>query len=81
MNVKYASCNYDTGYKERNLLHTWDMGTSLSTLAQYTVTKTLRRNNTHINKLKFLDITKREFQTDYLNSFQTFMAILTHTDV
>jgi len=70
--------NYDTGYKERYLLYIGDMGTSTSTSPQYTVTKTLRTNNIHINKLKFLDIIKRKFQTNYLYCPQNFTAILSH---
>jgi hypothetical protein len=49
------------------MLYTWDMGTPLSTSPQYTVTTTLRRNNTQISKLKFPYIIKRKLQKQYLN--------------
>lgn len=76
--TQYVSFSYNTGYKERYLLYTWDMGPALSTPPQYTVTNTLRRNNIHMNKLKFPDTIKRKFHTEYLNSPQNFTAMLTH---
>ena len=61
------------------MLYTWDMGTPLSTSPQYTVTTTLRRNNTQISKLKFPYIIKRKLQKQYLNPPRpNFTPILTH---
>jgi hypothetical protein len=54
------------------------MAAPLSTSPQYAVTKTLRRNDTQINKLVFSDFIKRKFQKQNLNSPQNSTAMLTH---